>query len=342
MNEVLNDTLEQPPTPVTVLTGFLGAGKTTLLNHILSNTEGRRMAVLVNDFGSINIDARLIVSVDESRIALSNGCICCTIRDDLVSALLGLIRSDPRPEHIVIEASGISEPVGIAETLFQPELEALLNIEAMVCVCDASAYPDLDFENTEMVLRQASVADLILLNKTDIAGDQALKQLREDLSLAVPRSRLIETVQASVPMSVLFGGAPAQIASHKHSHSHNHHHHEHSSRFGTWSWTDSTPLSLAAFQQWVQALPRTLYRGKGILSLADHPEHKVIFQMVGKRSTIELGKRWEHKPISELVLIGEADALDQDTMAAGLRACLASRDRVIFFEASHQTAQSMG
>lgn len=334
----MNESAARSPTPVTVLTGFLGAGKTTLLNHILSNVEGRRMAVLVNDFGSINIDARLVVSVDENQIALSNGCICCTIRDDLVAALVRLMRTDPPPEHVVIEASGISEPLGIAETFFQPELQPLLSVDAMVAVCDAAAYPELDFENTEMVLRQVAVADIVLVNKTDIASAAGLAQLRHDLGLAAPQSRLLETVQARVPLSVLFGPAradgavgatPAPLAAspheqvHQHGHDHVHQHdNDHSSRFGTWSWTDATPLSLTAFQRWVQQLPRTIYRAKGILWLAEHPEHEAVFQMVGKRSSIELGPRWRGRPANELVLIGAAGAVTAQSLADELHACL--------------------
>jgi len=321
----MNSPLPRAPTPVTVLTGFLGAGKTTLLNHILSNVEGRRFAVLVNDFGSINIDARLVVAVNDDQIALSNGCICCTIRDDLVAALVRLLRADPAPEHVVIEASGISEPMGIAETLFQPELEPLLQVDAMVAVCDAAAYPELDFENTEMVLRQVAVADIVLLNKADIASAAALAQLRQDVGLAAPQSRCVETVQSRVPLSVLFGPArtgAVGLTPAPHSAGHHDHDHGHSLRFSTWSWTDTAPLDLAAFQRWVQQLPRSIYRGKGILRLAEHPDHEAVFQMVGKRSSIELGQPWRGRPANELVLIGAAEAVTAQSLADGLGACL--------------------
>ncbi|NYT64333.1 GTP-binding protein [Alcaligenaceae bacterium] len=328
------DACARSAVPVTVLTGFLGAGKTTLLNHILSNVEGRRMAVLVNDFGQLNIDARLVVSVEDDRIALSNGCICCTIRDDLVTALLKLLTHDPVPEHVVIEASGISEPLGIAETLFQPELEPFVTIDAMIAVCDAAAYPEQDFENTEMVLRQASIADLILLNKVDIAMPSDVAQLRSDLRLAAPHARVLETVQACLPMSVLFGPnkvtaagrAPQPVTSvDEHVQSHHHSHdHEHSERFETWSWTESKPLALAAFKQWVHQLPKNIYRAKGILRLSEHPDCEAIFQLVGKRSSIELGRPWSGAPASELVLIGLKDALAAASLEAELHACVAS------------------
>jgi G3E family GTPase len=336
------------PTPVTVLTGFLGAGKTTLLNHILSNAQGRRIAVLVNDFGSINIDARLIVSVEEDRIALSNGCICCTIRDDLVSSLIRLLRADPLPDHVVIEASGISEPQGIAETLFQSELETLLTVEAMVAVCDAAAYPELDFENTEMVLRQTAVADLILLNKADIASAQAIAQLRKDVSLASPRARLVETVRGDLPMDVLFGPTKKSAAkltaipqTHDHDHDAHHREHEHqhlhsqenrvaqasehSSRFSTWSWAEPGELSLAEFQNWVAQLPSTIYRAKGILRLAEHPDREAVFQLVGKRSTLELAGPWRSQPGNELVLIGASDAITSRDLFEELSVCLGDK-----------------
>ena len=335
----MTEVTKQAPKPVIVLTGFLGAGKTTLLNHILTNSDGRRIGVLVNDFGSINIDARLLVEVDENRIALSNGCICCTIRDDLVSALIALIRNEPSLEHIVIEASGISEPTGIAETLFQQELQPLLSVEAMVAVCDAEAYPDLDFENSDMVLRQAAVADLVLLNKVDVATRKGLVELRQDIALAAPKSRCIDTTHARLPVSVLLGPdrvhAPRDHSAslhgtnrepvHGHDHSDDHSSHDHSSRFESWSWKQETPLSLKLFQDWVKRLPRTIYRAKGILWLDEQLEQQAIFQLVGKRSTIEFGQAWDCTPANELVVIGANGTMTAMALQEELAACLVSK-----------------
>jgi G3E family GTPase len=315
------------PTPVTVLTGFLGAGKTTLLNHILTNTEGRRMAVLVNDFGAINIDARLVVTVDDDRIALSNGCICCTIRDDLVTALLKLLQQSPAPEHVVIEASGVSEPIGIAETLFQPELEHLLRVDAMVAVCDAAHYAQLGFDDGEMVLRQSAVADIVLLNKVDIAQAAELVQLRADLALAAPQARVLETVQCKLPMDVLFGPgerrrAPRHLADSSGHGQHAAHRHDPDSRFESWSWTGDEPIALEAFRRWVKQLPATIVRGKGVLHLAEHPGREAVFQLVGKRSTIELGRPCDARAASALVMIGARGAMTASTLDSALRDCL--------------------
>ncbi len=320
--------LASAPTPVTVLTGFLGAGKTTLLNHILSNTEGRRMAVLVNDFGAINIDARLVVSVDDDRIALSNGCICCTIRDDLVTALLKLLQQSPVPEHVVIEASGVSEPMGIAETLFQPELEQLLRVDAMVAVCDAANYAQLGFDDGEMVLRQAAVADIVLLNKVDIAQAAELAQLRADLGLAAPQARVLKTVQCRLPMDVLFGPGERRRDANRHAvkpsghGSHAAHSHDPDRRFESWSWTGDEPIVLDAFRQWVKQLPATIVRGKGVLHLAEHPGREAVFQLVGKRSTIELGRPCDAQATNALVLIGARGAITAPALASALRSCL--------------------
>jgi len=123
--------------PVTVLTGFLGAGKTTLLNRILNGDHGLRVAVLVNDFGSINIDAELVVGVESNVISLANGCVCCTIRDDLVETVLTTINRPERPEYILLEASGVAEPMGIAQTFNNPSLRERVRTDSVICVVDA-------------------------------------------------------------------------------------------------------------------------------------------------------------------------------------------------------------
>jgi G3E family GTPase len=316
------DTPTPVSTPVTVLTGFLGAGKTTLLNHILACAEGRRIAVLVNDFGAINIDARLIVSVDDDRIALSNGCICCTIRDDLVGALLKLLAETPSPEHVIIEASGISEPIGIAETLFQPELEPFIAIDAMIAICDVANYATLDFDNSEMVLRQVAVADIVLLNKVDLATSTAIEAARADMALAAPHARLIETEHARLPMVLLFGPRTAQVRLSTQQLTH-HHHDDHSARFESWTWTNAQPLQLDAFMRFVKELPTSIYRAKGILRLADAPHQESVFQLVGKRSEISKGAPWSDSPANAIVFIGSRGAYKIEDLRAQLGACLA-------------------
>src|SRR5689334_983924 len=156
--------------PVTVLAGFLGAGKTTLLRRILADPGGVRFGVLVNDFGAINIDAELVVAAGADRVALANGCICCTIRDDLVAALQGLVALDAPPEHLLIETSGVSRPLAVVDAVRDPQLEDRLAIDAVFCLVDAAGFGELDYAATELAIDQASAADLVVVNKCDIAA----------------------------------------------------------------------------------------------------------------------------------------------------------------------------
>ena len=164
-------------TPVTVLTGFLGAGKTTLLNRILNGDHGMKVGVLVNDFGSINIDADLVVDVESDVISLANGCVCCSIRDDLSEAVIQVIERPERPEYILLEASGVAEPTGIALTFADdPSLIDRVRLDSIICVVDAEqvfAAP----EQMELKIWQVATADMLILNKTDLVGREQIERI---------------------------------------------------------------------------------------------------------------------------------------------------------------------
>lgn len=317
------------PMPVTVVCGFLGAGKTTLLNRLLADPMGRKLAVLVNDFGAINIDAELVASVDETGIALTNGCICCSIRDDLILALLQLRRDRPDVDHIVIEASGISDPVGIAEALFRPDMSPHFRIDSLVTVADAAAYREMGFHDAELVLRQTRIADLVLLNKCDIAEPESRQLLERDIADMAPAVRLYPTVQAEIPAAILFEprGLTADLAAlQEHGHAHDDRH-EHGADalphgFSMRSWQFAAPLRLEAFTAFVRDLPRGIYRAKGILNFAHLPAYRTVFHLVGKRSSLEGDRRWREPPTSRLVLIGRVEAGDWTRIDRELQACI--------------------
>jgi len=187
----------------TVIGGYLGAGKTTLLNHLLANVEGRRLGVLVNDFGAINIDADLIESQQETTISLANGCICCSIADGFVEAIDYLQGLDNPPEHIVVEASGVAEVNQLAQYGYLPGL----SLEGVLVVVDAETM----FEKVNdryagaTIRRQIEAADLVLLNKTDLLGDGHLEVCLNWLASTFPGIRVVPAVRATVPLSLMLG-----------------------------------------------------------------------------------------------------------------------------------------
>ena len=311
--------------PVTVLTGFLGAGKTTLLNRIVREPHGRRIAVLVNDFGAINIDAQLIASVQSDRIALTNGCICCSVRHDLLSALLQFMTERPEIEHVVIEASGISHPVGIADTLFQPALADLLTIDGMLAVVDTAAYADLDFADGELALEQMTVADLVMLNKMDLATPTHVRRVYQDLSYAAPQARIIETTHAQAPLAVLFdlGGAD-----HDRLTSHTHSHHLTAHGYQSWSWSAERPLDAERFRAFVREIPTAVYRAKGIVHLTDTPGQAWVLQLVGPRASLEPAESLPAMPQSRVVCIGRRGCVDYDVLRQQLDRCCKTDDDI--------------
>ena len=179
--------------PITILTGFLGAGKTTLLNRILNGNHGLRVAVLVNDFGAININAELVIGVEDDVISLANGCVCCTLRDDLVETVDQVLNRPEAPEYILLEASGVADPSGIALTFVDPELRERIRLDSVTCVVDADqvfAHPDYP-ALMDLKLRQVAFSDMVVLNKIELTDPEQLIKVRDWLEGTFRRLRII-------------------------------------------------------------------------------------------------------------------------------------------------------
>ena len=328
------------PIPLTIITGFLGSGKTTLLNRILHADHSLRVAVLVNDFGAINIDAQLIVGVEGETVNLSNGCICCTIRDDLIKAVFDLLQHPEPPQYIIVETSGVSDPIEVALSFRRMRA---VQIDSILTVLDAEQILLLDRRYAVLAMNQVGMADIVIVNKVDLVDEAQLQQVREYIRSIIPHSRIIETTQANVPLELLLNvgvfdlerlASRTALDVHVHEqeeqydHNHDNHHHKHTDHtliFNTWSWRSDQPVSYRALRRMVQALPESIYRAKGIFFLADQPDRKGVLQVVGKRVSLTfLGDLWgEEMPYSQMVVIGAAGGVDADDLNQRMEVCLA-------------------
>ena len=306
------------PIPLTVLAGFLGAGKTTLLNRILRENHERRLAVLVNDFGPLNIDARLVVGVAEDTISLANGCICCTIRADLLRAVLQVAgRPDP-PDHIVIEASGVSDPGAVAQTFTLPELRPVVRLDGVITLVDAQGAAGLT-GYSNLMLDQVAGADIVLLNKVDLVGEAERERVRDWIRSTAPRARVLDTVQANAPLELLLGVGtdPGRLMAGDGAR-------DGRPGFSAWAYASDRPFRLQAVNDAFKRLPATIFRAKGILAVAESPERRVILQMVGRHTRLTYGEPWGREPPrTEMALIGVPGGVDAEELARRFEACLA-------------------
>jgi G3E family GTPase len=295
--------------PLTVLTGFLGAGKTTLLNHMLNGDHGLRVAVLVNDFGSVNIDAALVVGVKSDVISLANGCICCTIREDLAATVIDAISRPERPQYIVLEASGVAEPSAICATFTADCFEGLVRLDSILCVVDAEQVFEVP-ELMELKIRQMAFADMVILNKVDLVDRPAVDRVKGWLDSRFHRYRLVEAQHGVVPLEVLLSVGhfdPAcGLAQPPH---------DHAEMFSTWSYETDQPLALDALRAAASRLPESIYRCKGVIHSAEEPDRRAVLQVVGKRVNISLDQGWgDDAPRTRIVAIGAPGALDRESL----------------------------
>ncbi len=306
------------PIPVTILTGFLGAGKTTLLNRILRGNHGRRIGVLVNDFGAVNIDAKLVDSVADGGqgINLSNGCICCSMQGDLVTSTLTMLTGPNPPEQIVIEASGISDPFGVAGAFRTSQLRDRTRLDGVVALVDAENARSR-FLDRQLVEDQIRAADIVLLNKADLVGRERLLELEFWIRDLVPRARVIPTIRADVPLDLLLdvGGATSSSA-------HDHAPHD-IAQFTTLSYGSGCRLAYRKVQAALESLPLDVFRAKGTLYLADAPNLRFVAQMVGRRVSIDVDRPWgEETARTEIVVIGAPGSLTAEDVTARFDACI--------------------
>ncbi|UQA59490.1 CobW family GTP-binding protein [Polyangium aurulentum] len=303
--------------PFTVIGGYLGAGKTTLLNHLLRESQGLRLALLVNDFGRINIDAALIEGRSDDTIALTNGCICCSLTDGFAAALATLRKRADAIDHVVVEASGVSDPRKIAQYGHSPGFF----LDGVVVVADAEGVQGKaqDKYVGTTVRRQLQDADLVVLNKADLVSEEALGAVRAWVAGLAGDSRVVVATQGRVPPALLLGihrserGAEAEAAEH-----------DHLAQYQTWSHVEDRPFDGEAFRGLVRSLPEGILRAKGVLYLRDDPEHRHVFQLVGKRWSLVRGAPWAGQPRrSQVVFIGQPGSIEAGALEKALLASLA-------------------
>ncbi len=329
-----NQRIETNGTPVTILTGFLGAGKTTLLNHILSNQDGLKTAVLVNEFGEIGIDNDLVVSTSADMVELSNGCICCTINGELLEAVDRILKRPDPLDYLVVETTGLADPLPVAMTFLGSELRDQTRLDSIITLVDAENCNARVFES-EVGRSQIIYGDILLLNKTDLVSKERVKELEESLRSIKKDARILHSVKGDVPLPLLMSvglfesDRVATKADHDHhdhhDHGHAHHGHDHADHldiegYTSLSFSSDGPFSLRKFQNFLDnQLPESVFRAKGILWF-NESEKRHVFHLAGKRFSID-DSDWDGERKNQLVLIGQE--MDHSTLRGQLKACVA-------------------
>jgi len=309
-----------PQVPLTIIGGFLGSGKTSLVNHILNNTQNKRVAVLVNDFGEINIDAKLIVSVEGETVSLANGCVCCSIRDDLLTEVLKLFAGDVVPEHIVIETSGVSKPISVAETFLNPATLSLVDVQNMITVLDVDLVIDDQADYTDLAYSQIAVADLVVINKTDLVSPKRLEAVRKKVADIVTRACILETTFGEVPLDLIFDDQMSRAMEslrEKNKLFTPHHEHHHDQEFATWTFRNQAEWSFNALQRAVEHLPVGIFRAKGLVRLDLETDDYGILQVTGRRGWLKLVEPESDSDevlTTELVFIGKPGSTSNEDL----------------------------
>ncbi|MEO1207880.1 MAG: cobalamin biosynthesis protein CobW [Pseudomonadota bacterium] len=335
--------------PCSIVTGFLGAGKTTLIRNLLENANGRRLAVIVNEFGDVGIDGEILKGCgiescsEEAIVELSNGCLCCTVADDFVPALTGILEAGAPPEHIIIETSGLALPKPLVQAFNWPEISSKVTVDGVITVVDGAAVAagrfaddlealekqkaadeSLDHDNPleEVYEDQLLCADLVILHKADLLSDDERVRVSEEISKTVPCAvKVVEAQHGQVPQHVLLGIGAATETDIAERQTHHHHHDDHDhDDFETFV------LDVAQVREPAELVGRIeraaeahdILRIKGFVDVAGKPM-RLIVQGVGSRIVTQFDRPWaaNENRQGKLVVIGQ-HGLDIDAIRAAL------------------------
>jgi len=348
-------------TPVTVLTGYLGAGKTTLLTRILTEDHGKRYAVIVNEFGEVGIDNDLVVGADEEVFEMNNGCVCCTVRGDLIRVLSGLMKRKGGFDAIIVETTGLADPGPVAQTFFvDDDVRARTQLDSVTTVVDAKHLP-LRLADSREAVEQIAFADQIVLNKTDLVTEAELLAVEASIRRINPLAPIHRTTRSQVPLDAILGrgsfdleritdlepeflnpghGEEGHVHDEHcdHDHGHDHHHHDHGHDHGHVhdhaaeagikgiSLTADKPLDGIRVTNWLNQLLAEkgvdILRAKGIIDIKGD-DRRLVFQAVHMILEGDYQRPWTDKDqrYSRIVFIGRD--LDEAALKAGFASCIA-------------------
>ncbi len=303
---------ENSPIPVTILSGFLGAGKSTLLSHILKHAD-RRYAVIVNDFGEINIDTELVAEYSCESIDLSNGCICCSVQGSLLSTLNKLKERENPPEYLIIECSGVAEPFNLATVFLGHAIRPHFRLDGILGLADASAFFELnEGEHRELFWNQLGAASFVLLTKTDLVSPEQLRQVREAISQELPKAPTLEVAQGEIPPSLILDSRIFDEVSLPQPSKN-----LHLGNYQSWNFQTEQPLSISVLQKQVKKLSNHALRLKGVLHVKERPGERALLQVAGRRTSLErLPLVDSQAKISKVVAIGRVGSINTEALQA--------------------------